>query len=1135
MESAFLLERKIISLFFNPIKETVFLLIVEGQKLDLIEENLINNVIIKRFKILSLNEQNIVLNSNRKIPKGSFEGYSIYFWSQMKKLIMIFPNCYMVIYDYFSGALESHFQTRGKNPYVIRNIIGSHLQNCLFFSAEGMRNIYSLSFESITKGTPSYIKLVIPKLVTVHDIICHPNEKYLFVACSDGITRCFNTLTGKEVIGGLVDIPLGKDNKPQKNQTELIKQSNILNVLSLDINSYGNYILSSNENGYLYLWDCLTAIKGKRNLLTKSKLSVGGVFSCKFLAIKQFENLDRIICLTKEGKIYILSITISETTKNTSTSKSYVFNKLYENSIFNQTHYSFNKYNIITSQFITFSNTSNLISIKWPQTRMDKIKNVDGKNEDYLLLVNYSSKFFFIYDNIHPKINFTNATQMTYCDYKDLIPTDTNKIIVERFIYVCDNYFIYQYDVVQGSIRKLLNYTKEYNLKYALPLKFDAKPKRKRIDNTTDMKFLILIQNDNANKMVLYIQMNGETGNSTVRMSKKFEDVIDFTVLGNEEDDILEFLLLNKNKQIAMIYNVNTNSIENVNIEGSINRVYWSPFTQGYSVIYRNVLNQLKFSENISLSIFHKTTRNEKDHYFEKEIKENNDNFSNIQENEYTNIRPTVVSFNVNEHKQSTNSIKSNSVSKPLFNFKNENKTSLYLDFSEREIDIVWSSPAKNEYWCAISMIEKILICNHELTPLFKVKIALLENPNIISSMYWVGKTLIYTRGNDIYYYYPQDNILNKIFTNDQTHTIVSGITPDRFILSNKIWGSKELVTISVTTPIISPLELILIGYLDYNDMDYNIVKEAVINLFTNQLSDSLINKFLKKDLKEVAYNFIKDNKSSYTHTSQKIKVANDLLDFENSFDLLLPNLDPKNNIQMEDLLWKLEYDQNYNFLKNEILNQYSFLLENGQFLTAVKLLEMISEYPRLINILLFSMKPTDFAKMLHLFNSKQRLNFTESLLINNTFLCSKSEKSNFLDVCEISKFDSMNNPLNADAMKESNKNKNTSSTKYFYSKVFDNYKGEPSLIGTFEQSFESQVINIPNVEKTVNKKNSHIHNIPKKFINFGESLFTQYAEVFNSDIQNYELVPICSLSQQKIEHYYGYFNTQNEQKKQKK
>ena len=74
----------------------------------------------------------------------------------------------------------------------------------------------------------------------------------------------------------------------------------------------------------------------------------------------------------------------------------------------------------------------------------------------------------------------------------------------------------------------------------------------------------------------------------------------------------------------------------------------------------------------------------------------------------------------------------------------------------------------------------------------------------------------------------------------------------------------------------------------------------------------------------------------------------------------------------MEDLLWKLEYDQNYNFLKNEILNQYSFLLENGQFLTAVRLLEIISEYPRLINILLFSMKPTDFSKFLKLFNNKQ-------------------------------------------------------------------------------------------------------------------------------------------------------------------
>lgn len=42
-------------------------------------------------------------------------------------------------------------------------------------------------------------------------------------------------------------------------------------------------------------------------------------------------------------------------------------------------------------------------------------------------------------------------------------------------------------------------------------------------------------------------------------------------------------------------------------------------------------------------------------------------------------------------------------------------------------------------------------------------------------------------------------------------------------------------------------MEPILIGYLDYTAIDYNLVKEAVIMMFTNQFSQNLIEKLIKK------------------------------------------------------------------------------------------------------------------------------------------------------------------------------------------------------------------------------------------------------------------------------------------------
>lgn len=75
--------------------------------------------------------------------------------------------------------------------------------------------------------------------------------------------------------------------------------------------------------------------------------------------------------------------------------------------------------------------------------------------------------------------------------------------------------------------------------------------------------------------------------------------VIDFVILGNSEENIQEVFLLQKNKQIATIFKVNENKRETRNIEGTIMRVYWTPFMMSYVVIYRNILNELKFSANL--------------------------------------------------------------------------------------------------------------------------------------------------------------------------------------------------------------------------------------------------------------------------------------------------------------------------------------------------------------------------------------------------------------------------------------------------------------------------------------------------------------------------------------------------------
>jgi len=101
----------------------------------------------------------------------------------------------------------------------------------------------------------------------------------------------------------------------------------------------------------------------------------------------------------------------------------------------------------------------------------------------------------------------------------------------------------------------------------------------------------------------------------------------------------------------------------------------------------------------------------------------------------------------------------------------------------------------------------------------------------------------------------------------------------------------------------INPLEPILLGYLNKNNIDYNLVKEAVTNLYTNQFSQNLIDKLLKKDLKEVAWLLINDNKSSYQNIKTKVSLLNDLLKFDCILDTLFNNKNLKNDVFIKEFI----------------------------------------------------------------------------------------------------------------------------------------------------------------------------------------------------------------------------------------
>ena len=1086
METSFILEKKIVALCFNPTKETIFLLYPDLSQntynttnLLLTEEDLYRNIIIKRFKLLEKHECNIINTNYRQLPKDTFEGYSLYFWELTDKLFVVYPFGYILIYDYTTSQLMTHFQCHGQKAYVIRNIVGSSMDNSFFISAENMHNIYHMDYSCLIndeKKSSVYTKLVLPKDSKVYDIVAHPNEKFIFAGCGDGAIRVFdysNVKNIKELPNGIIDSDINN------------KNGNI-SIISLDINSTGNFLLAGTENGFIYLWDAFSAIKDKRILLNKTELPSDSIFSVKFLRSKQFEGLKRFVCLTKKGKIYIYFIK-SKDEETISISQSTLSKKeqnlnlilVYENSTFDPIIYSFHRYNTITSTFLNISYNNNALSVTWPNFKLEKMK-INGKLENYLLFPYFTSKIFFFYNNNFPKINYPLSTQLKYRNYESYIPSKTQPNF-ENKLYYADNYFVYLYEISSGNSRKLLNYTKETGIKNLYLLKFDVK------DLITGIYFFILFETD-LNKIILII-IDYDLENNTVRKVNNFDNVNDFVVLGNNIDFNFSndyIYMLGKDMQNGFLYQISTGNQVKIEIESSALRIYHTPFNDGYCIFYRNLLNELKFSEN-----------------YKKFPKNNNEAIKNV-------FDVSVSSLKDNPYEDSVVSTSSNlntnqKIDEDKLKLKCSTKNAVKLEFNEREIDIIFNinnNSINQKYFCAISMIDKINFFDVDMKFISSIRLQLKENPFLISSLFFLDSTLIYSKGNILYYYYPKDNINQKIFSNNSTPTYISGLLSDRFILVSQ-GTNNNIKTSELTTPLINPLEPILIGYLDDININYNLVRECVVNLFTNQISKNLIQKLIKKNLKEVAWLLISDSKCSFQNIGTKIKILNDMNEFDKILENTIINKDLNSDLNLDEVIWRLNYDQSINYIKNILIKEIQILIKYGQFSTAIKILELLGDYPKVLNLLLLSSSSEEYEKLRLNFQSKKCLNFTDNLFINNAFTLMKQPDL-----------------LNPNRMKE-------------YNKIFDKYEGEHFIFGANQNKLS--INSIEDIKNKIPKEKSKLANIEKKKINYGETAFNLYSNVYNNSTKKNDTIEICSLILQKIENYYGIKNTIRKDQNQKK
>lgn len=197
-----------------------------------------------------------------------------------------------------------------------------------------------------------------------------------------------------------------------------------------------------------------------------------------------------------------------------------------------------------------------------------------------------------------------------------------------------------------------------------------------------------------------------------------------------------------------------------------------------------------------------------------------------------------------------------------------------------------------------------------------------------------------------------------------------------------------------------------------------------------------------------------------------------------------------------------MNYDNSMEKIKNILANECAILINYGQFDTAMKILEILGDYQKIINLALLTLSKDEYQKLSNWFQTKNSLSYSDSVFSRNIFFVTESKSENL-------------NEANKDA---------AAAKKKQYSKIFDTYEGEHFIVGANQEKY-----NIKSVKEAplkIAKKNSNINNINKKILSFGETAFDQFVELFNNENVKMELSNICRLVVQKIDQYYGYKNT---------
>ena len=211
-----------------------------------------------------------------------------------------------------------------------------------------------------------------------------------------------------------------------------------------------------------------------------------------------------------------------------------------------------------------------------------------------------------------------------------------------------------------------------------------------------------------------------------------FFAVIDFLTLGTPDMDFCEMVMMSKCKQKLILFKYPSLVKTEHSLGGTISKMYSTPFNLGYGILYRNVMNQLKFSASC--------------------------------------------------------------FSEDMYDFKNVTKNTLRLDYNTREIEIK-PSRINGKIVFGISMVDKFLVTDENLNLISNLALPLPTSLEIVNSWLWLDDIIVFTKGNFVYYWHIKCQTAEKVLSLNWHENVVLAVLADRLLVATKIKGETKLIS----------------------------------------------------------------------------------------------------------------------------------------------------------------------------------------------------------------------------------------------------------------------------------------------------------------------------------------------------